>query len=129
MFGKGVYFADMSRKSANYCCPYNSGNMGLLLLCDVELGDPMYEQIHSNYNAATDSKREGKLATLGRGRAVPAGWKDAGVVHPDLKGVQMPDVAISSGQDNSSASLLYNEYIVYDVEQIQQKYLFQVHMS
>lgn len=129
MFGKGVYFADMSSKSANYCCPYNSGNMGLLLLCDVELGDPMYEQIYSNYNAATDSKREGKLATLGLGQSVPAGWKDAGVVHSNLKGVQMPDVAISSGQDNSSASLMYNEYIVYDVKQIRQKYLFHVHMS
>ena len=39
MFGKGVYFADMVSKSANYCCTTRSNNTGLLLLCDVALGD------------------------------------------------------------------------------------------
>lgn len=129
MFGKGVYFADMSSKSANYCCPFNSANMGLLLLCDVELGDPMYEQMDSNYNAGEDSKKEGKLATLGRGQTVPAGWKDAGVVHGNLRGVQMPDFAVLTARnDDNAAYLMYNEYIVYDVSQIRQRYLFHVHM-
>jgi len=31
MFGKGVYLADMSSKSANYCAHHSSGNVGLLL--------------------------------------------------------------------------------------------------
>lgn len=31
MFGKGVYLADMSSKSANYCVAGSSGNVGLLL--------------------------------------------------------------------------------------------------
>ncbi|RHZ44545.1 putative poly(ADP)-ribose polymerase PARP [Aspergillus thermomutatus] len=127
MFGKGVYFADMSSKSANYCVPYNSANMGLLLLCDVELGDPMFEQINANFNAGTDAKAQGKIATLGKGRTIPAGWKDAGGLHPTLSGVQMPDVSKSTLSTNGS--LLYNEYIVYDVAQIRQKYLFHVHMS
>lgn len=39
MFGKGVYFADMVSKSANYCNTTRSNNTGLLLLCDVALGD------------------------------------------------------------------------------------------
>ena len=39
MFGKGVYFADMSSKSANYCCTSSSSNTGILLLCEVALGD------------------------------------------------------------------------------------------
>ncbi|GMG22769.1 unnamed protein product [Aspergillus oryzae] len=127
MFGKGVYFADMSSKSANYCCSYNSGGMALLLLCDVELGDPMLELDHSNYNAGEDAKRDGKIATLGKGRTVPAAWKDAGSVNPQLQGVKMPDVSASSKSANAQ-SLMYNEYIVYDVAQIRQKYLFQVHM-
>lgn len=33
MFGKGVYFADMVSKSANYCFTNPSSNTGLLLLC------------------------------------------------------------------------------------------------
>jgi poly [ADP-ribose] polymerase len=127
MFGKGVYFADMSSKSANYCVPYNSANMGLLLLCDVELGNPMFEQFQANFNAGTDAKAQGKIATLGKGRTIPAGWKDAGCLHPALSGVQMPDVSKSTMCGNGS--LLYNEYIVYDVAQIRQRYLFHVHMS
>ena len=48
MFGKGVYFADMVSKSANYCCTTRSNNTGLLLLCDVALGD-MYERTLADY--------------------------------------------------------------------------------
>ncbi|CAF4410304.1 unnamed protein product, partial [Adineta steineri] len=35
MFGKGLYFADMSSKSANYCYPTPSKNTGLVLLSEV----------------------------------------------------------------------------------------------
>lgn len=35
MFGKGVYFADMFSKSANYCCSTPSARNGVLLLCEV----------------------------------------------------------------------------------------------
>lgn len=34
-FGKGIYFADMSSKSANYCFATHSRNTGLLMLCEV----------------------------------------------------------------------------------------------
>ncbi|KAJ6015297.1 poly polymerase catalytic domain-containing protein [Penicillium herquei] len=128
MFGKGVYLADTSTKSANYCCPYSSGNKGLLLLCDVELGDPMLELYRSDYKAGEKARTEGKIATLGQGRTVPAGWKDASVLHPNLQGVKMPDM--TAGQRNDGkAGLHYNEYIVYDVAQIRQRYLFYVQMK
>ncbi|PYI11020.1 poly polymerase [Aspergillus sclerotiicarbonarius CBS 121057] len=127
MFGKGVYFADMSTKSANYCCSFGSGNKGLLLLCDVEVGNPMLELDRGNFNAGDDAKKEGKIATLGRGRSIPAAWKDAGCVNQDLQGVLMPDVSVPSG-NATSQGLMYNEYIVYDVAQIRQKYLFHVDM-
>lgn len=39
MFGKGIYFADMVSKSANYCFTGPANNIGLMLLCDVALGD------------------------------------------------------------------------------------------
>jgi hypothetical protein len=38
MFGKGVYFADMVTKSANYCFTSRDNNIGLMLLCEVALG-------------------------------------------------------------------------------------------
>lgn len=39
MFGKGIYFADMVSKSANYCFPNASNKIGLLLLSEVALGN------------------------------------------------------------------------------------------
>ena len=39
MFGKGVYFADMVSKSAQYCFTTRENNTGLMLLCDVALGE------------------------------------------------------------------------------------------
>ncbi|KAJ5641393.1 hypothetical protein N7490_005393 [Penicillium lividum] len=129
MFGKGVYLADTSTKSANYCCPYNSGNTGLLLLCDAELGDPMLELVRSDYSAGENAKSQGKIATLGQGRCIPGGWKDAGCLTSNLKGVKMPDVAVDQLQNVPGKYLMYNEYIVYDVAQIRQRYLFYVHMS
>jgi len=38
MFGKGVYFADVPSKSANYCKATPENSEGLLLLCEVALG-------------------------------------------------------------------------------------------
>ncbi|KAK4869128.1 hypothetical protein LT330_006128 [Penicillium expansum] len=128
MFGKGVYLADTSSKSANYCCHHNSRGMGLLLLCDAELGAPMLELEHSDYNAGAVAHNEGKIATLGKGSYIPGGWKDAGCLSPALQGVTMPDVNIGMDQIPQSG-LYYNEYIVYDVAQIRQRYLFQVKMN
>ena len=38
-FGKGVYFADMVSKSANYCYATPHNDVGLLVLCEVALGN------------------------------------------------------------------------------------------
>ncbi|KAJ5085253.1 hypothetical protein N7532_010024 [Penicillium argentinense] len=127
MFGKGVYLADTSTKSANYTCHRMSGGMGLLLLCDAELGEPMLELVHADSNAETAVRNAGKIATLGRGMKIPGGWKDAGCISDTLKGVKMPDAVCGMAEDHTGG-LIYNEYIVYDVKQIRQRYLFYVHM-
>ncbi|KAG8225243.1 hypothetical protein J437_LFUL008780, partial [Ladona fulva] len=48
MFGKGIYFADMVSKSANYCCASTTNTTGLLLLCEVALGN-MMEKHNAHY--------------------------------------------------------------------------------
>ena len=48
MFGKGVYFADMVSKSANYCRTSGRDPVGLLLLCEVALGDMYVRMLISN---------------------------------------------------------------------------------
>ena len=63
MFGKGIYLADMSSKSANYCCPYISNGHALLLLCEAELGNPMHTLTNASYTAGEDAKANGMSST------------------------------------------------------------------
>uniref|UniRef100_A0A803M9J2 Poly [ADP-ribose] polymerase n=1 Tax=Chenopodium quinoa TaxID=63459 RepID=A0A803M9J2_CHEQI len=118
MFGKGVYFADMFSKSANYCFSSRSAPTGVLLLCEVALGE-MEELLHSKYDA--DKLPAGKLSTKGIGSTEPNMLEsqvlDDGVVVPFGKPVEKKDV---------KGSLRYNEYIVYNVDQIRMRYVIQV---
>ncbi|KAI9772671.1 MAG: hypothetical protein M1840_000266 [Geoglossum simile] len=112
MFGKGVYLADISSKSANYCYPALSGNNALLLLCEAELGKPMLELTNSDYNAGDIAKASGMIATWGKGLTGPPKWKDASCVNPDLQGIQMPDTSAPPGPTgHKNAYLQYNEVL------------------
>lgn len=130
MFGKGVYLADMSSKSANYCASYTSGNTALLLLCEAELGDPPLKLNDADYDAGTRAAQQGAVSTWGVGQMAPRKWRDAGEVHESLKGIRMPDVTSEPcGPTNEAGAWLqYNEYIAYDVAQIRLRYLFRVQM-
>ncbi|PHT93271.1 Poly [ADP-ribose] polymerase 2 [Capsicum annuum] len=120
MFGKGVYFADMFSKSANYCYASSAARNGVLLLCEVALGD-MNELLSADYYA--DKLPPGKLSTKGVGATAPDFAKsqilEDGVVVPLGK----PKAQRKQG------SLLYNEYIVYNVEQIRMRYVIQVEFN
>lgn len=89
MFGKGIYLADVSSKSAGYCASYDSNGYALLLLCEAELGDPMQKLTRSSYEAGTTAKKGGMHSTWGQGRMGPSQWMDAGAVHESLKGIKM----------------------------------------
>lgn len=129
MFGKGVYLADMSSKSANYCYAHVSDGTALLLLCEAELGNPMRELCSHDCLAAENAEKAGAWSTFGKGGTAPSQWKDAGCVHPSLKGVMMPETKrVPPGPTGVSSSLYYNEYICYDIAQIRLRYLFQVNM-
>ncbi|EFY87931.1 putative NAD+ ADP-ribosyltransferase [Metarhizium acridum CQMa 102] len=129
MFGKGIYLADMSTKSANYCCSYISNSHALLLLCEAELGDPLQKLTDASYSAGEDAKKGGMYSTWGMGSTGPSSWMDAGAVHHSLKGIKMPDTKVAPGSTNvDGAYLAYNEYIYYDVAQVKLRYLFHVEM-
>jgi poly [ADP-ribose] polymerase len=98
-FGKGVYLADVSSKSANYCNSGMSGNVGCLLLCEVELSRPMYEIPTGNSNAQQEAEKQNCISTKGVGRIVPQAWKDAGCLHENLKGVAMVSVSEELGKE------------------------------
>lgn len=115
MFGKGIYFADMVSKSANYCCTHSQNSTGLLLLCEVALGN-MYERYQADY---IEKLPKGKHSTLGRGETQP----DPQKVHKTEDGVEVPYGKGVTANLNKTSALLYNEYIVYDVAQVKVRYL------
>ncbi|KAG1749621.1 poly polymerase catalytic domain-containing protein [Suillus paluster] len=129
MFGKGVYFADMMSKSANYCFASLSNQIGVLLLCEVAV-KPFLEMNNANYSADEDCKKSKKLATKGVGMTQPTDWQDAGMAlnHKELEGVHMPK-GEPSNVNPPGAYLTYNEYIVYDPSQIRLRYLLMVKMG
>jgi poly [ADP-ribose] polymerase len=88
-FGKGVYMADISSKSAQYCMAGMSGGTGLLLLCEAELGKPMYEIPSGDSNAQEQAKKHNAISTLGVGRTAPLGWVDGASIHESLEGVSV----------------------------------------
>ncbi|XP_051908045.1 poly [ADP-ribose] polymerase 1 isoform X1 [Hippocampus zosterae] len=116
MFGKGVYFADMVSKSANYCHTSQSDPVGLLLLAEVALGN-----MHELKKASHITKLpKGKHSVKGLGRTAPESSATT-----TLDGVQVP-LGKGANTNIDDASLLYNEYIVYDVAQINLKYLLKI---
>ncbi|KHJ46115.1 Poly(ADP-ribose) polymerase catalytic domain protein [Trichuris suis] len=114
MFGKGIYFADMVTKSANYCYATKDEPYGYLLLCEVALGNVL-ELKNAKY---LEKLPTGKHSVKGIGETMPDPAEqettDDGVVIPLGKPV---------ASNVKKTSLLYNEYIVYDISQLHIKFL------
>lgn len=117
MFGKGIYFADMVSKSANYCFTSPDQQIGLMLLSEVALGDT-HDLTRAHY---VTKLPEGKHSTKGLGKTVPdpkmAETRKGGVIVPMGKPIVAKDL---------KSELLYNEYIVYDAAQVNVKYLLKM---
>ena len=122
MFGKGCYFADCASKAANYCYTTSNKNVGFLSLSEVSLGT-CNELKQADYNA--DQLPAGKNSTKGEGRSEPnrKDWVTLadGTVVPCGKLVSVVDRT-----NATSYALLYNEYIVYNLEQIKLRYVAKV---
>lgn len=120
MFGKGIYFADMVSKSANYCCTSAANSTGLMMLCEVALGDTL--DLHKA-NYVTQLPKD-KHSVKGVGRSFPHPKK----FHMREDGVKIP-LGPAEIDESIQSSLLYNEYIVYDVAQVKVQYLLKMNFK
>lgn len=112
MFGKGIYFADVVSKSANYCHPSRANNIGIMLLCEVDLGG-MNDKFSADYSAHNLPPL--KQSTRGVGKFAPSSGEN-------IEGVLIPNGEIApSGVEETS--LMYNEYVVYKREQLKCRYI------
>ncbi|KAL3206614.1 hypothetical protein MRX96_010675 [Rhipicephalus microplus] len=118
MFEKGVYFADCVSKSANYCFRQPQEE-GLMLLCEVSLGNTKQEANAKSYDTLPRGEKEDYSITLNLARTK---WL---VLHSQSNGVMMACGKLVK-QDRSDLSLLYNEYIVYNINQVKLVYLVKV---
>ena len=118
MFGKGVYFADMVSKSANYCHASPDKNEGLLLLCDVALGK---SHCLTSANSSISKPPTSTYSVMGMGKTCPEPTEfkttETGCIIPYGKPTE---------SDVKRSDLLYNEFIVYDTSQIKMQYLVKV---
>ena len=115
LYGKGVYFADMSQKSSCYCYPVN--NMALILLGEVSLGEED-QRNNIDFNLPTTLKKNAN-SVHALGRLEPS---DGEYINDD---VYVPNGEAKVNEKN----ILCNdhaEYIVYDVDQIKLRYLLKI---
>lgn len=104
-FVPGVFFADISTKSAGYC---RQKGEALMLLCEVELG------------------KDSAISDRHGGRTFHKRWRDAGYIHPVFKGTLVPDVDAGTTTLIDGPGLYHSEYVAKSPAQIRQRYLFHV---
>ena len=110
---RGIFFADQARKSIGFCRA-QSGEDAFVLLCEVELGRQSAWKSHGvGVEQTCDS-----YIVKGQTHKV---WHDAGCVHPDLKGVKIPDVS-----SNQIPQRPAKEYVILNRAQIRQRYIFHI---
>ena len=93
--------------------------MGLLLICEVALGDSN-KLINADYNA--DKLPSGKKSVMGLGRVEPSKYEKL------ENGLELPMGPARNTDINKvkGYTLNYNEFIVYDTKQIKMKYLAKI---
>jgi poly [ADP-ribose] polymerase 1 len=118
MFGRGIYFADVISKSANYC--KGEEGPGILLLCQVALGN-----IH---DVLRSQKFTSPPATFNSIRGIGVTQPNFSSAHTRSDGVIVPlesplMYSVNDLPITSRPTLKYNEYIVYNEAQIKLEYL------
>ena len=119
MFGKGIYFSDVAIKSFYNSHPQN--NIGLMLLCEVDLGN-IEERLKADVNLP-NSLEQGKNSVKVLGMNYP----DEKGSYFDENGIEIPlgDILINH-DENKKTYFGFNEYIVYNLDQITIKYILKV---
>jgi len=116
MFGEGIYFADTVTKSSNYCGADRNNPIGVVLLAEVAIGNT-YKLTKDQY---VTTLPDGKNSVKAYGRCQP----DRNGHIYTKNGVQVPMGKPKRIDVNSC--LQYNEYIVFNPNQILLQYLIQL---
>ena len=117
LLGYGVYFADSCSKSINYCRANTTNNIGCLLLSEIALGNV------STRNGPDYDITKAKLAKTNHHSAQGLGqWEPE--TSTIIDGIKIPNGKLENIRKNTY--LKYNEFVVYDINQILIRYLIVV---
>lgn len=122
MFGPGIYFSNCVSKAANYCNTDAKVSNGVLLLCEIALGNML-----EKYRAQNDLIKlpDGKHSVFGRGVLTPEP-NEVKIISQDVKVPYGKLITVDVGRN---AKLLHDEFIVYDANQIKIRYLLTVNFE
>lgn len=117
LLGYGVYFADSCSKSINYCRANATNNIGCLIVNEIALGN-ISTRNNPDYNinkSVLDKTNSHSIQGLGK-------WEPSSFTMVD--GVKIPNGPLT--EKNKGTYLKYNEFVVYDINQIFSRYLITV---
>ena len=118
MFGYGIYGANSFSKSFNYCGASKSNNVACLFLGEFALGNTS-NRTQSDYYITKDKLAQtGHHSTWGQGKTTPSGYSTLS------DGTKVPNGKLTNS--NTTGSLLYDEFIVYDQNQLNLRYIVKV---
>lgn len=111
---KAIYFADISTYSGSFCNPTNDQSLGVLLLAEVALGQPLLVR---HTDAQVRQPAPGTHSIFSVGNTVP----DPST-HRTFEGMHVPiGFPISSSEHNPIGRL--NEYVLHSSDQVRLRYL------
>lgn len=112
-FGNGIYFADAVSKSAPYCFG-NGSDVILMLLCEVALG--ISKSPTESISAVLPNEENQSIHATGQ--YVPTKYTEIDGVRIASE-IELPTHKSSSYSD-------YNEFIIFDPNQVKIRYLFKM---
>jgi poly [ADP-ribose] polymerase len=126
MFGAGLYWASSSSKSIQYTSYQSSDGIALMFVGEIALGKK-YVQYNANYNLNAKTLPNGYHSCHGHGSSgfEQEKYKDVFDLtgNKELKGVKIPTGKLEKYKNQKNCSLLYDEHIVYNDEQVNLKYI------
>jgi len=119
MFGKGLYYADVCTKSANYCFATKAQDEGIIMLSEVALGEQ--HVIKASNSDLPKGMPKKTISVQGEGRYRPRSSMDETLPDGTVVPLGIPD------EDKAyDGVLLYNEFIVYKKHQQKARYILRV---
>ena len=125
-FGKGIYFQDTAAVAALQCHMSEEGDTGLMMLCEVALGNSKEETKPSSSRRAPHTFH----SLLGRGKVShdPADKVDIKLNETEAPLQAVVGMALPEHGSKDSC-VAHNQYVVFDTKQVLPRFLVQVTLS